>query len=1064
MHLPTRAWAATEGHAPMPRCPPYIFCRYVLPAIVGFTARMLYDLVDEPALHVSGIQFSVASDHEIRRMSVCNVKNSALTPSRISDPLGLMSPKLGNMTRGQKCETCGGTPHTCPGHAGHIELPLPVLSIGYLECVLKILRCVCMFCSRPKGEMPARAPNDRHSEHFTRVYTLLRGRGYCVHCDAPVPSYSKRQGVIESSWGPNVQFASDAEEASARKPLTILDIESILDCISDEDCIAMGFDTLSHPRNMVTRCIIVPSCFIRPAISVTEGSKARGHNDLTLKLQDILKRSHDLGKAIEREDWKEDQPLSKAVHECWIRLQYEVFVYVDNGTRNRPRNCSSSQNRLAKVFRSLASRLKGKEGRMRWNLMGKRTNHCARTVISPDSYMCVDEVGVPRVLANQLTIPERVCDNNRGWLLECVRRGPAVDGGAPCVISPSGTVYQVKYGGSALADRVCNGWVVERHLLNGDYVLFNRQPSLHKSSVMAHRVRIMDGQTFRLNLSCAGPYNADFDGDEMNLHVPQNPLARAEARCVLGVKHQILSPQASKPIMGIVQDALLGAYLMSLPGTLLLEHEVLHALSVVQVQGEVALRLPRPAVSLPERIWTGKQLLSAVMPRFTLKRRLDPAEGIAGQESLCIEDGELLCGIFSKSAIGCSSGGVMHRIVLDVGCDEAVHFMTNLQRLVNHWLMTRGFSAGVGDCLAPSHCANKLREGIDALVGDEHAKDASVVSKGSRLHADFAQNTLSCIRPTSNALVAMVSSGSKGNPINVGQIMGCVGQNCVAGVRIARDSVTCRTLPCYVVGENSAASRGFVASSYMQGLTPSEYFFHAMGGREGLVDTAVKTAVTGYMQRKMVKGMESLRMHSDLSVRNSKNAIVQFVYGGDGMDATYLEKVPSPELAYEDTVLWKHFGGDPSRCRVAATYEHMRRFIAHDSWRCGGSRGSRPKHLRCPFSCMSMLSREIPLGIKPEVSDVCVAKIQEMCAAFVGRLAEAVGENAAAPTAMHVLWHIAGVGSGVRLESAERILHRAYHCFASRICAEGEMVGCIAAQSIGEPCTQVLRASRPLRP
>ena len=466
------------------------------------------------------------------------------------------------------------------------------------------------------------------------------------------------------------------------------------------------------------------------------------------------------------------------------------------------------------------------------------------------------------------------------------------------------------------------GWTVERHLRDDDVVLFNRQPSLHKMSIMGHRAKILDWSTFRLNLSVTTPYNADFDGDEMNLHVPQSMTARADAEQIMMVPRNIVTPQSNRNVMGIVQDALLGVCRIT-KRDVYIEKDVMMN-SVLWLGREWDGTLPTPAIVKPRPLWTGKQLVSMVLPdiNYKGKSKSHPRDGTIFNHTdseVLIHSGMLMSGIVDKNIVGTSAGSIVHVCWLSKGWEETRAFMNQCQTAVNYWMAQTSYTVSISDTVADNKTMESIQDTLD--TAKKQVKDIfhrGIMGKiekqpGKHLMESFEVNigmVLRNVRDVAgtyavdslsqrNAIKGTVMSGSKGNNNNISQIIACVGQQEVGGGRIAY-GFNHRTLPHFHKDNLGPEARGFVENSYLRGLTPAEFFFHGMGGRVGLIDTAVKTSETGYIQRRLVKAMETVMARYDGTVRNSRGSIMQFLYGEDGMDAQRIER------QYFDTYSYNH--------------------------------------------------------------------------------------------------------------------------------------------------------------
>lgn len=833
---------------------------------------------------------------------------------------GLLDPRLGTIDRNVKCQTCGENQNECPGHFGHIELAKPVFHIGFITKVKKMLECICWNCGKLK--IDANDPKFLETQRFrdpkvklNAVWSLAKMKMVCendVKGDGSIDTETgidmeKRnhggcgnvQPVIRKEglklWG-TWKKSKDAEGGEPeRRLLTPLEVHSVFRHIPPDDLLRMGLsENYARPDWMIITVLPVPPPTVRPSV---EQGGMKSHDDLTYKLADIIKANANVKKG------EVEGAPAYVIKEFEDLLQYHVATYMDNDIAGQPKALQKS----GRPIKSIRARLKGKEGRLRGNLMGKRVDFSARTVITGDPNLSLDEVGVPRSIARTLTYPERVTAYNIHKLQDLVRNGPDEHPGAKYIVRDTGERIDLRYNKNAGDTPLQYGWIVERHLQNGDVVIFNRQPSLHKMSMMGHRVRVMPYSTFRLNLSVTSPYNADFDGDEMNLHVPQSEETRAEITEICMVPRQILAPQANKPCMGIVQDALCGVRKFTIRDTFVTKSHVMNILMWVPGWSGV---VPPPAILKPKPLWTGKQILSMVIPKGINHSRTDDKQGLDNPNDvgMMIEDGEILSGVVNKKTVGSSQGGLIHIIMKEKGWEACRDFFTATQMVVNYWFLHNGFSIGIGDTIADRQTMQEITDEIAKAKGKVQGivSDAQLnklkQEPGMTLRESFeagVSQVLNTARDTvgknaesslskQNAVKQMVIAGSKGSFINISQMSACVGQQMVEGKRIPY-GFKFRTLPHFTKDDYSPESRGFVENSYLRGLTPQEFFFHAMAGREGLIDTAVKTAETGYIQRRLVKALEDVGVKYDGTVRNSLGDIINFVYGEDGLDAASVE-------------------------------------------------------------------------------------------------------------------------------------------------------------------------------
>jgi DNA-directed RNA polymerase subunit A' len=474
---------------------------------------------------------------------------------------------------------------------------------------------------------------------------------------------------------------------------------------------------------------------------------------------------------------------------------------------------------------------------------------------------------------------------------------------------------------------------VERQLVDGDIVLFNRQPSLHRMSMMGHEVRVMPHKTFRFNLAVCPPYNADFDGDEMNLHVLQSEEARAEARVLMRVQEHILSPRFGGPVIGGIHDHITGAFLLTYKDARFTKEETAH------IQGKIGIRdLPPPAIKKGgQEYWTGKQLFSMILPKdlnLTFKASIAP-KGLTSLKELKDEDalvviknGEVMNGTIDENAVGAFKGKILDKIARDYGPDAAREFIDKATKLAIGAIMVRGFTTGIDDEDIPEEAKKQIAEVLRKAVADveelvegykrgeleqmpgrslEETLEVEAMKALGRAR-DQAGQIASKHLGMENSAVIMARSGARGSMLNLSQMAGSIGQQAVRGERLSRGYWN-RTLPHFRKGDLGAEAKGFVRSSYKSGLHPTEYFFHAMGGREGLVDTAVRTSRSGYMQRRLINALEDLKVKEDGTVRNTADTIIQFRFGEDGVDPSRSVQGKPVDI---DDILQEVLGEEPS--------------------------------------------------------------------------------------------------------------------------------------------------------
>ena len=882
---------------------------------------------------IKAIQFGLLSPDEIVKMAACEI-----TQTRSFDengrPIdgGINDLRLGSTDKTLNCKTCHCKNNDeCPGHFGYIKLSKPVFHTGFISECLKILKCVCYNCKKiliDDYERYAEIVKIKNpKERQLKIYNLCKSKEYCRErkrktidekdgnekgydyskdeyykpgCNERQPTYKRENlKIIVDFSKKNEQNDENMKNDDSLRVLAPEEVLEIFRKISDDDCRLLGFNPkYSRPDWMIIQNLAVCPPQVRPSVSVD--SSLRSQDDLTHQYNQILRSNALLEKEVKYNP--------STYQNKFENLQYFVATLMNNDMTSGRATKKSGQ-----PIKAIYARLKGKEGRVRGNLMGKRVDFSARSVISPDPNLQVDELGVPLSIAMNLTFPEVVTELNINKLKQLVVNGPSKYPGANKIRSNDGRAIDLRFSMHRTDEHLEPGYIVERHMQNGDYVIFNRQPSLHKMSMMGHRVHILPYSTFRLNLSVTTPYNADFDGDEMNLHLPQSLESKSEIMNIMHVPKQIVSPQSNRPVMGIVQDTLIGCKVFTERDNFLTYDQVNNL--VMWIEDFDISKLPMPCIMSPQPLWSGKQIFSIILPdKLNLTRfREDTPDDLKDKLNLMdnfvqIKNGELIQGIICKKTVGASSGGIVHNIWTEVSPQKTIEFLGNCQKIVNNYLLLKGWTVGISDIICDEETGQKVAETLEdmkeniskilikAQIGKFEAQPGKNVVDSFEYKANEELNKAGqkaglvvqkALLPR-NHLKNMVSAGSKGNPTNILQIIAFVGQQNVEGKRIPFNFQN-RTLPHFLKDDYKSESKGFVENSFLKGLTPQEFYFHAMGGREGIIDTAVKTSQTGYIQRRLMKALEDIMIKYDGTVRNSLGHLMQFLYGEDGMAGEFIE-------------------------------------------------------------------------------------------------------------------------------------------------------------------------------
>jgi DNA-directed RNA polymerase subunit A' len=827
------------------------------------------------------IRFTAISPEMIRKMSVakivvadtCNDEGYPIDGALLDQRLGVIDPGL-------KCKTCGGKIKTCPGHFGHIELVRPVVHPEFAKTIYLLLDATCDSCHRillnqkqidamkPEIEDFVRSVEDTaklssmQHDKGTALIKKLKGVKRCPYCEA-----EQRKIKFERP-------TSFYVEGSKLKPD---DTRDWLSKISDEDLALLGIDgSVTRPEWFIITDLLVAPVNIRPSITLESGE--RSEDDLTHKLLDVIRTNQRLEQDI---DAGAPQII---IDDLWELLQYQVTIYFNNETPGVP----VARQRNTRPLKTLAQRLKGKEGRLRYNLSGKRVNFSARTVITPDNNISLNEVGVPQKIAENLTVPVYVTK----WNIEYAKKY-LKNTSYPLVlnhITKNNVRKRVttEVNREELVAALQPGDILERQLIDGDIVLFNRQPTLHRASIMAHYVKVLPGRTFRMHLNVTIPYNADFDGDEMNMHVPQSLEAQAEARHLMTAERLMLSARDGLPLMFAEEDIISGIYMLTKEGAEFPKDEAARMLASVGIY-----ELPKPKEN---QMYSGSSIFSMLLPDSL------NIEAKRGSNKVIIKDGELKEGHIGSGMID-EDGALILEIFGRYGKDEARKFLDNATKLAVRAVYIAGLTISLKDYYAPE----MLTKERDKVINQSEARAAALLTKykekalnplpGYTRKQTYEMETFATLdisreiiskvlrthlSPDNNAML-MVAIKSRGSMLNLVQTSMFLGQQAVRGGRPSR-GYSKRVLPYFHNNDKSPEAKGFIKSNFLNGLSPIDYYMHAMGARDSGIGKPLVTADSGYLQRRLINALQDFYVERDLSVRDASGSVIQTIDGGDGID------------------------------------------------------------------------------------------------------------------------------------------------------------------------------------
>lgn len=858
----------------------------------------------------------------------------------------------------------------------------------------------------------------------------------------------------------------------------------------------------------MTNVLVIPNKF-RPL--ARQGANQMMEAQMNGPLNRVINAANNVTTMM-RNSRKDDTDVRKPTHaqlmQAGIALQEAVNEVIDN-----PPSASGPQR-----DQGIKQVLEKKEGLFRMNMMGKRVNFAARSVISPDPNIETNEIGVPLVFARKLTFPEPVREGNLAQMQRLVINGMDKYPGAAAIENENGQVMSLRRKTleqrQALAKQLStpgtnakgdNPKKVYRHLMTGDMVIMNRQPTLHKPSMMCHRARVLKNEkTIRMHYANCNTYNADFDGDEMNMHFPQSELARAEASNIADTDHQYLSATAGKPLRGLIQDHIsMGVQFTS--RDVFFDREQYQQLLYNCIRpenghlpsGRDRLITVPPAIIKPKPMWTGKQVITTVL-RNIIPSELDginltsksqtsadrwgektllpadsgewkvTAEFVSHRDTeqvVIFKDGEHLCGILDKAQLGPAVGGLVHSCYELYGHIVAGQLLSVMGRLLTRYLNERAWSCGMddlyltpeGDNLRKQRLTVAPRVGHEVSVGYVQLNKAKT-KQGSKqlisrledvLRNDDQLNTLDQLYNAStknitdavskvlpgglmkpfprNQMQAMTTSGAKGSGVNANQISSNLGQQVLEGRRVPI-MVSGKTLPLFRAFETNPKAGGYVSGRFLTGIQPYEYYFHAMSGREGLIDTAVKTAKSGYLQRCIIKGLEGLRTEYDNSVRESSNgSIVQFLYGEDGLEVTKQRHLKEFSFIIENQVTMMN------RMKAKDTIQRL----------TAGNRNvesvqkSIMKSLKKSGPLDPIISEHPPANYLGSTSESFANAVSDYIKKNPDGFIKSKGEES---------------GGTIGKTSFSRLMDLKY---MQSVIDAGEAIGVVAAQSVGEPSTQM---------
>lgn len=1170
------------------------------------------DIARPVGSEITHVDFGILSADEIRKLSAKQISNPTVFDN-LGHPVqgGLYDPCLGAFLR-NNCSTCGLGELHCPGHQGHIELPVPVYNPLFFNQLYMFLRTSCLYCNHFKlhaneshkfecklkllqyglileaneiekirvedidmkdDDIKDFEDNDDDMDESSKLskdssrlliekrelyvyesinnaikdgrttksgvftatvgearkdlvaefYKKILAKKKCENCGLFSSTFRKDgfskifENALKDKEANNNRIKLGAFRTKksiihhppkhGSKYVLSTDVRNILRALFETEANVINYLFHSKPLSnqkivadmFFIQALVVPATRFRLPSKLGDDIHENSQNELLSNVLNTCLLIRDLNDQFSTlsKDLSIDQKkiIFNRLMNSFVTLQNEVNGFIDS-TKNQN---NSSKTPTPGVKQALEK----KEGLFRKHMMGKRVNYAARSVISPDPMLETNQIGVPPVFAVNLTYPEPVTNHNSAELRQAIINGPEKWPGANQVQNEDGTLVslvgmtleQRKSIASQLMTPTSGFTVVNkkvyRHIKNNDVVLMNRQPTLHKASMMGHKVRVLPGEkTLRLHYANTGAYNADFDGDEMNMHFPQNENARAEAFNLANTDSQYLTPTSGSPVRGLIQDHIsAGVWLTSKDSFFTREkyQELIYSCIRPEDGHSSTSRIITvpPTIFKPQPLWTGKQIITTILlnikpkdvPGVNLKSKNKIKNDYWGEGSkeneVIFQNGELICGILDKSQYGASKYGIIHSLHEIYGPDIAGKALSVLGRLFTTYIMMIGFTCGMDDLrltadgnkwrndilkesvdtgrLAATEVTNldpntksqdnEFKKRLEEILRDDDKLAILDAVTMSKVNAITTKVVSSCVpdgtmkRFPYNSMQAMALSGAKGSNVNVSQIMCLLGQQALEGRRVPV-MVSGKTLPCFKPFETDARAGGYIKNRFYSGIRPQEYYFHCMAGREGLIDTAVKTANSGYLQRCLTKQLEGATINYDNTVRNSDGTMIQFMYGGDSVDVTKESHLYEFKFFIDNynSLLQRYSPSNVDNLDAETAIHYSKKCKKHYK-----KQGKNVKHYNESNKYDPTISMYNPARYLGSVSD----KFEEKLDNFIDKNEDLFVSSKKAK---------ANGGNGITSKKFKALMQLKY---MRSLINPGEAVGIIASQSVGEPSTQM---------
>jgi DNA-directed RNA polymerase II subunit RPB1 len=855
---------------------------------------------------ITAIDFYISGTKENAADSHVQVKTEDVLKNRIPQSNGVYDARMGSTDHGIRCQTCQNNKELCPGHGGKLVLKYPVMHPLAIKAIMKWAKITCFECGYILADTRnEKTPVNIQKSNIGKASATIKKYSICPRCSTPKDNLIRDKNNRMAIY----RAVVDGKVNKQGRQVFPHELKAIFEKIQDKDVIRMGHSISSHPKKFLLDVIRVPPNTTRPEINKIGGGRS-SVDDLTQLIQHVIKVNHQLPTVI-----PDQIDETTEYNYNWLNICYYEMIVGSSPTSKKISIRNSSKGQIG----SIVSRWPRKEGRIRRNLMGRRVTSMGRQVITCDNSIKINEVRIPMAMARTIQVKEIVQEFNKRKLMRYFKNGKKTYPGCTKVIRKS-TRFQHDIEHVPEDFELEIGDTLLRDVITGDYGYYNRQPSLWPTSILAHRIVVYPyGYTFRMNLLITPCYNADFDGDEMNLAIARTVNSITEIHELSDISKWFNSSGNSSPMIGLIQDSLIGGFEFSRSG--------------VQISRRLAMRIFANTSHIPiltKASYSGRELISMVLPKINMRRRpyfynksyvdMGLIKYNEGDDEVVIDKGEFKSGILDKKTVGPGAGGGVFAIIHnEYGAKKALEVAYDMQQMIHTYLLHYGYSVGYEDMVISDDTLDEVHKIESGLIYESYqiteelnagriippigqtveefyeTKQINALSPGDL----FIEAILKDIDPYKNALYKLIMSGSKGKPTNLYSITSAIGQMTIQGNRAAKQFGYERTLPYYSRFDPDPKSRGYVTNSYLGGIDLVEFIFHAQEARHALINNALNTAVTGERSRKSVKNLESTVVDNRRRVVKGDN-IVQFIYGGDNFDTRKLEKVVFPTIMSSD--------------------------------------------------------------------------------------------------------------------------------------------------------------------